>query len=157
MTERRSTWVKWGLICSGWAFVALFFASQAVLYGAYAGSYVRWSMALQFPGINYGTWAALTPLIFWFVRRIPFEKSRWLPGVVASGFAAGFFAIVHVLVAATLASVVLGSTSPIAQISNLAMANLHINVIIFGVVVGAGYAIEYYRLCQERRLRATDS
>ncbi len=154
--EKRGLWAKWILICTGWALVAVFSASQAVLYGAYAGSYVSWSQALQFPGVNYGTWAALTPLIFWFVKRFPFERARWFRGAVTYGAASFFFAALHVFVAAAVAGVVMGSTSPIARVSNLAMANLHLNVIIFGVVVGAGYAIEYYRLYQERRLKAAD-
>jgi hypothetical protein len=95
-------------------------------------------MALEFPGVNYGTWAALTPLIFGFVKWFPFEKARWFRGVVTYGFASGVFAVLHVFVAAGLASIVIGSTSPIAQVSNLAMSNRHVNVIIFGVVVGAG-------------------
>ena len=156
MIEKRDVWLKWILIAAGWAVVALFSASQAVLYGAYAGSYVTWSQALQFPGINYGTWAALTPLIFGFVKRFPFERARWLRGSLIYGAASVFFAVIHVFVAATLAGVVIGPASPIAQVSNLAMANLHLNVIIFGGVSGAGYAIEYYRLYQERRLRAAD-
>ncbi len=50
--EKRDVWLKWILISAGWAVVALFSASQAVLYGAYSGSYVTWSQALQFPGIS---------------------------------------------------------------------------------------------------------
>ncbi len=105
---------------------------------------------------NYATWAALTPLIFGFVKRFPFERARWLRGSLIYGAASVFFAVMHVFVAATLAGFILGPTSPIALVSNLAMANLHLNVIIFGGVAGAGYAIEYYRLYQERRLRAAD-
>ena len=52
-------------------------------------------------------------------------------GVVTYGFASRAFAVLHVFVAATLASVVIGSMSPTAQVSNLAMANLHVNVIIY--------------------------
>ena len=154
--EKRGVWLKWVLITAGWALVAVFSASQAVLYGAYSGRYVTWGQALQFPGINYGTWAALTPLIFWFVKRFPFDRAKWFRGGVTHCFAAGFFALLHLFMAAALAGVLIGSASPIVRVSNLAMANLHINVIIFGVVVGAGYAIEYYHLYQERRLKAAD-
>ena len=49
MMEKRGVWLKWLLICAGWALVALFSASQAVLYGTYAGGDVAWSPALMPP------------------------------------------------------------------------------------------------------------
>jgi hypothetical protein len=54
MMEKRGVWLKWLLICAAWALVALFSASQAVLYGTYAVGDVPWSQALRFPGVIYG-------------------------------------------------------------------------------------------------------
>ena len=141
------------LYVGAWTLVALLFGSQAVLYSIYSGR-PRIVLPLASALADWYTWALFTPSILALGRRFPLVRPGWwwrsLPAVFVGGL---------VITAATIAvRAGLGQlipSLPTMPARIVVLAQFHIQVATFWVILGIGSAFEYYAKFRERELRAS--
>jgi len=143
----------WLIVFACWTLLALLFASQTLLYYAYAGNKVN-SWRVIVPALaDWYLWAAMTPAIAWLARRYPIVSRRWGRALLVHVPASIVFAVLKLGV-----RVLLGHASPLLAtmtLRNLMLATLHMNVITYWVIAGLAHAVDYYRKFQERERRAS--
>jgi two-component system LytT family sensor kinase len=143
----------WLIVLACWTLLALLFASQTLLYYAYAGNKVN-SWRVIVPALaDWYLWAALTPAIAWLARRFPIVSRRWGRALLVHVPASIAFAVLKLGLRVTLGRVsrLLATTT----LQNLMLAQLHLNVITYWVIAGLAHAVDYYRKFRERELRAS--
>jgi two-component system, LytTR family, sensor kinase len=144
----------WLAVFACWTLLALLFASQTLLYYAYAGNHVS-SWRVIAPALaDWYLWAALTPAIAWLARRAPIVPSRW-----------GRAALVHVPVSIAIGIVKLGARVWLGRLwpsalatttfRNLVLAQFHLNLITYWVIAGLAQAVDYYRKSRDHELHAS--
>jgi two-component system LytT family sensor kinase len=159
----RHRWLlKWGLIFGFWTALGLFYSSQLYIGMRMKGmDHSFWRILVaQLVGCWYGYFLA-TPVILWLGERYPIERSSWrrsLPVHIAA------FAIISLFHSATVvASTILirpfdemTSTRPFReQFWGRWTSEFHLELIVYGMTLGVGYAFSYYRRYREREFRAT--
>ncbi|HEX8847798.1 MAG TPA: histidine kinase [Pyrinomonadaceae bacterium] len=145
--------MKWGLITLGWTFFGLFFASEAVVSRAYAGSSLRLGAALATWLTCAYVWLALTPLALYLARRFPLERGKWLGNSFIHLAASFLFATLQLAAYVTLASLLgirNGRESLFDAFRNLFISNFHSDVLTYWAVIGLCHALDYYRKYRER-------
>ncbi|HEX2202661.1 MAG TPA: histidine kinase, partial [Longimicrobium sp.] len=141
------------LVAGGWALVGLLSVAQR--YAASVAGDVppptlastAWAME------SMAVWALLTPLIFAFARRVPFERGR-----VGRALAlhAGFAVVVHLLDVG-VDGVLTGALDPSRPpLSVRVLVEGFVNVFSYVLVAGIAYAVQYAREAEERRVRAAE-
>jgi two-component system LytT family sensor kinase len=142
-----------------WALFALFFASQTVVYGAFAGRPINFRMALTYPVTDALIWAALAPGVLWLARRWPLEPGRLARGLalhlavaplmalIASALAMGVFTLVGATANAEMRGMRL--------YWGLAIGKLHNNILVYAAIVGVRHLVDYHRRYRDRELRAS--
>lgn len=113
---------------------------------------LRWQIPQWVP------WAVLTPIVFWLGRRIPLGRGRW-PSSIAFHFGV---ATAVVLVHTAMLAVLTITLVPNAQDESfgqfyLQMVGLRFlsSLFVYGGILGAGLAIDYYRKYREHELAAS--
>jgi LytS/YehU family sensor histidine kinase len=143
----------WAAVLVCWTLLALLFASQTLLYYAYAGNHIS-SWRVIAPALaDWYLWAALTPVIAWLARRAPIVS----PGLVRA-------LLVHIPASIAFAVVklalrfVAGQAWPTLETGtfrNMMLAQLHLNLVTYWVIAGLAQAVDYYRKYRDRELRAS--
>lgn len=144
----------WLAVLACWTVLALLFASQTLLYYAYAGNHVT-SWRVIVPALaDWYLWAALTPAIAWLAGRAPIVPTRWSRAL-----------LVHLPVSIAVAAlklaarVWLGRLWPSALATttfrNLVMAQFHLNLITYWVIAGLAQAVNYYRMSRDHEVHAS--
>jgi two-component system LytT family sensor kinase len=143
----------WAAVLVCWTLLALLFASQSLLYYAYAGNRVN-SWRVIAPALaDWYLWAALTPAIAWLARRAPIVSGGWRRALLVHVPASIAFALLKLEL-----RVLIGHLwAPLATttLRNLMMAQLHLNLVTYWVIAGLAHAVDYYRKYQEREVRAS--
>jgi signal transduction histidine kinase len=150
---------KWLTIFGIWTLAGFFFTSQFVLQNQLSPRPIPIYQVLAWQLFSGYVWFALMPVIFWLGRRFPLERGHfWLSlfvHLVASVALSAFQLAVD-----ALALPALGYT-PNRQFASFPEAyryflfvNLHFSMTIYWAVLGIKYAVNYYRMYQERELRA---
>jgi two-component system, LytTR family, sensor kinase len=134
----------WFAVFACWTLLALLFASQTLLYYAYAGNHVNTWRVVAPALADWYLWAALTPAIAWLARRVPIVSRRW-PRALA----------VHAPVSIAVAMLKLGLRVLVGRLwptlatmgfGPIVLAQIHLNVITYWVIAGLSQAVGYYRL-----------
>jgi two-component system LytT family sensor kinase len=158
---RRARWVTWGVVFGLWTCFGLLNASQLYLgLRAEGMEHAFWRMA-AWQVLNWWVWAAFTPLVLWLGRRSPFARGNFARALAAH--AAAFVALVFVHTALT--SLLMVALNPWGEASaarpfwsmfwGRLTSQLHFNLLIYGAILGVGYAFDYHRKYREREVRAT--
>jgi hypothetical protein len=159
---RRGWLLKWGLNFCFWTVLGLFYSSQLYLGLRMEGmnhSFLR-ILAWQLLGCWYG-WVVLTPLILWLGKRFPIERASWKRNLPLHMAACALFAVVHsaVVVISTLVIRpydVMSKPRPFAEMFRGRLSSeFHLELIVYGMILGVGYAFSYYSRYRERELRAS--
>ena len=160
--SRRSWLVKWGLIWSFWTALGLLYTSQLYVGMSMRGhNHSFWVMlAWQLLGCWY-FWPLATPLILRLGRRFPIERHSWkrnLPVHVAAGTILG-----------GLHSLLVGFSTRLFRPFDAMtveepfwvgfwdrfVSEYHLELIAYGMIVGVGYAFDYYARFRERAVHAS--
>jgi two-component system, LytTR family, sensor kinase len=146
----------WGIFAGAWTVLAIFFALQARLGASMRGELRPWSESWIIGALDAYTWGLLALAAFWLARWIPLESGRW-----------GRILGLHLAVALILVPVRLEFFSlvgpvliPTATPSYLTAVNRLIiafptNLMVYLMLVGVGYTLEYFRRYRDRELAAS--
>jgi two-component system LytT family sensor kinase len=136
-----------------WTLVGLLFGSQAVLYAMYTGN-GRWGRPLASAMADWYAWALLAPAILWLGRRFPVVRRGWwwrsLPALFVAGLA---FTALKIFIRYWAGQLI--PDLPTMPARTMVLAQFHLNVATFWVILGIGAAFEYYAKFRERELRAS--
>ena len=136
-----------------WTLVGLLFGSQAVLYSLYTGA-PRVVLPLASALADWYMWALLTPAILALGRRYPLVRAGWWWRSLPALFVAGLvITAIKIALRAGLGQLVPGL--PTMPLRVVVLAQFHIQVATFWVILGIGAAFEYYAKFRERELRAS--
>jgi sensor histidine kinase YesM len=153
---RRSR--SWLLYLGGWLLLALFFASQTVIYSRYAGHPASWRQALLYPLSDALPWSLLALVAFTLARRFPIERGRVLRGLAIHLPAALLLAVIEGVLAFLLLDAIgalkSATTTSRSMLGNLVIGKLHQNLITYAVLAGGAQTLEVYRRFRERERRA---
>ena len=157
--QRRELWIVLGAAFSFATLLALLDTSQTYLAMLHHGH--AWSRIFAWQLLIWWGWAALTPIVRAMARRFPYGPYRGLRFVTVHLAAAVLFAVVH-MVPVTLATVVVNPFAPMVKeqhfgSSYLPMLSswLHVEVILYWMVLAVWQAFDYRQRLRERELRAS--
>lgn len=161
--EARRRWlVKWGLVWSFWTALGLLYTSQVYIPMSLEGmNHSFWRMlAWQLFGCWY-FWPLVTPLILWLGKRFPLERSSWKRSLPVHLAASTVLAAVH-SAQAVLSTIWMrpfdemsGNRPFSTMFWGRMTSEFHLELIAYGMIVGVGYAFDYYSRYREREFRAS--
>ncbi len=106
-------------------------------------------------------WAALVPAALWLGRRFPLERGALLRALPAHLFAISALCLGHAVISLFLMRWIMGvggaaSAPPlIVRLSASWLRDLPFCALFYGLALGVGIALDYYRQIRERELRAS--
>ena len=153
--------VVWAVVFGIWTFFAVLNASQVFIGMRAEGMDHSFGTMLAWQLSNWYLWALLTPLILWLGRRFPFERARWARSLAVHFLFCALVAVAH----SALHNLATIYIRPFGALTNerpfLDMfwgrlaSQFHLYVLIYGTILGAGYAFNYYVKFRERETRAS--
>ena len=161
--QRRRAWLlNLGLIFAFWTTLGVLDATQLYVGMEVQGmhhSFVR-ILSWQLIGCWYG-WVFFTPVIQWLAVRYPLTTPAWKQHIFVHSSALITFALVHtaVFVSSSILIQPFDTMSDTRSFWQMYMGRLtgqfHLELIVYGMILGTYYAFDYYRRFRERELRAT--
>jgi signal transduction histidine kinase len=142
-----------------WTVVGLISATQATLLwpASYPPPVSRLKLAAWHLLSWYG-WAALTPVVFWMARRCPLEGGRWWFRALLHAVAGVALALAHlsffVWTWRVLEPEVARRASFTANLQQVMYQGLVFEWLIYWLVLGSVFVLDYYRRYRERDLVA---
>ena len=136
-----------------WTLVGLLFGSQTAIYSLYSNR-PQVLRPLASALADWYVWALLTPAILALGRRFPLVRPGWWWRSVPVLFVASLaFTVLRVALRSWIAALVPALPAMPFRIGLL--AQFHLQVATFWVILGIGAAFEYYAKFRERELRAS--
>jgi sensor histidine kinase YesM len=143
-----------------WSLVGLAFASQLYLSTSLLGRPITWGEAISAPLEDWYVYGVLSLPVVWLTRRYPPERgSRW----IAAGIhlvAALVFSLAYVALRALVGQVdswIAGESASFQEIFDpLLVRTFPFNLLIYGVIVAASHALDYYRKYHERTVQTLE-
>lgn len=164
----RNRWQFWVLLSLGWLALGVFSAGapfiqlpqvrRAVPPGALLPD-IWWMFVMQLA--VWLAWAALAPAVVWVGRRFPLERNEWRKSLPIHLLAIALLCLAHAGMALCLAwwMMDVGGTVPapplLIRLSASWLRDLPFCALFYGLVLGTGSALDYYRQFRERELRAS--
>lgn len=155
---RSRSWPAWlTYLCLGGAalLLSLLEVGQLYLRSTIGGPPVQWLPAMLNALPFWLALAALTPLPIWLARRWPFDAGPKRAAILAHVGGAALFAVSHAA-AVTLVNISrwgLGPSPTGSFFKVLSFAAI-IDVLVYGVIVGAVHALRFYEDARERERHA---
>jgi len=104
-------------------------------------------------------WALLTPAVLWLGRRFPLERPKLARNLAVHAAACALIYVIHsaiFAVANLLFSPFYAKPHPFMEVFyGRLMSQFHIDLLVYGAILGTGYAVGYYARFREREVRAT--
>ena len=163
LTEKKTTWrrrlAQFGVILLVWAVAALAFTGQLYFTSYFSERPMTWARAASSQFVYPFLWALATPLVLWLAGRFPVDQSRWrrhVPVHLACALALtvvinGSFYVIYYNIAER------GGPHPYRHSDTLRtiIFNSSETVGIYGLILLASHAFNYYRRYREGELKAS--
>lgn len=153
MATSNRKFLKPAIIFAAWTLFGLFFASQHYVGRAYFGRTPSWSEALGVWMTCAYSWAVLTPAALWLIERFPIKKENWKQALLVHLPAAVLFSLSGITIY-IMARKFLFSNEPAPTFKNMIVLDYHQGILIYIVLAGICYGLDYYRKYRERELAA---
>ena len=151
------------LVCA--TLLGLIYAARNIFVSVSNGRAIDWTRQVWFEMIYWYVWAALTPVVLWFVRRFDLPTVRtWRSILALIGFGLLIAPLQGVMETAVAVSVdwSIGHLSPeeFARRRPLMIRGIAVqtfgNFIIYFLIVGSHYAFDYYQKFRDREMRSVE-
>ena len=139
--------------------MALLFTPQTYLANLRSPSPLTWGQALFASLMLFYVWAALTPLVLWLGRRLPFERHA-LRNVVIHLLLCGPVALLHIWLLQNVNALMSAWSSSDQRQPPLWAMLIGLgatNIMVYWAIVAVSHAINYCRKYQERELRLSQA
>lgn len=150
MKPALQTWIKWPLLFLLATMLGFFFASQSYLSYLYRGYEANFLGSLRYVLPEWYVWACLTPVIVWFARRYPFERTSWLRPTLVHLLASGLMTLAKMYILS-------GITHAVSWLPDrpVVLVQMHPNLVTYWVILGLSHTVDYYRRFREKELRTS--
>jgi two-component system, LytTR family, sensor kinase len=158
---QRNSFLKWSVITGAWVLLGVIYVIPIYLEVRAEGMGHSFVRVFAWGILTWLVWAPLTPAIIGFARRFPLVGGSWKTGLPVHVPAFLLFSALHSAAATAITLTIqpfdnMGS-SPTAfwpRFVSRFKGSLGGDLLIYGVVVGLCYAIDYYRKYREREFVA---
>ncbi len=141
-----------------WVFIAIMFTAQTAFSAISRGDQINWSNVLSWSVLRWLLWAAVTPLVFFLARRFPINRNKLAVGIGIQCGLGILVSVLHMLLEAVTVFAIwrlVGETvAPTARIRSLIAYSFHVNLIVYGAILGVAAAFNYYRKFKDREVAA---
>lgn len=143
-----------------WTLIGLMFVAPTYLQYASDDLAVPWSR-LSSDLAGWYLWALLFPVIFWAARRFPFERRVWRSRVLVHALIGSAVSTAYAFLVVLKSYLIIAIATMDFRPHLLKMGTDYIfggfefYFLIYGAVVAAVHAFDYYRKYQERELKTT--
>jgi two-component system LytT family sensor kinase len=151
--------LRWIFIVGFWTFFGALNASQLYIgirsegVSAPLGQVFAWQM------VGWVPWALLTPIVLWLGSRFPVERPKLARNLAIHAAACAIIYVIHsaiFTVANLLFSPFYPRPHPFMEVFYGRLSSqFHIDLLVYGAILGTGYAVGYYARFREREVRAT--
>jgi two-component system, LytTR family, sensor kinase len=139
-----------------WTLVALFLATQGATRALYYQRNIEWRRLLPVWLADAYLWSLLAPIVWFLSKRFPFRRNNWKGATAVHLACATVLALVQAMLF-SLTSIGLGfPIRPTFGGTFLAVlpVDLHLNLMIYGAIVGIQHVDNIYRNYRERETKA---
>src|SRR5215471_13320064 len=153
----QQRWFRWLGYVACWTLFALFFISEDVSRPAYQGRPIEWRGYLVVWLTTAAAWALLTPIVWHLAGRFPIERQHWWRSIVVHFIAGVTFALVEEAIFALITprfGLPWFKPSFVATFRAVLPIDLHLNLIMYWLILGAHHTFIYYRPYREREREA---
>jgi two-component system, LytTR family, sensor kinase len=154
----RSVCARWLAIVGIWTLLGVIYAGPVYVEVRAEGmNHSAWRIFL-WDGLTWGVWALLTPAILWLGRRYSLEGPRWRRSLLVHVPGFFFLSSLHSAAATVITLSVMPfdkmGTSPTTfwpRFKLRVLGAIPSDLLVYAVVLGLVYAIDYYRKYRERQ------
>jgi two-component system LytT family sensor kinase len=151
--------LRWLFIVGFWIFFGAINGSQLYIGIRSEGTNAPLGQVFGWQMLGWLPWALLTPIVLWLGRRFPLERPKLALALAVHAVACALIYVVHSAVF-TVANILLSPfySQPrpfLEMFYGRLMSQFHIDLLIYGAVLGTSYAVGYYAQFREREVRAT--
>lgn len=144
-------------VVAAWAVLGLLSSFDSYLLGLVEGTPRGFGSALVRQMPRWLLWAALTPVVLWLGRRVPFRRRRWwIPvgfhAAAGTGIALVHLALTFLLLLPQMPDLAPGQ-DPWRLFALFLASQLHFGLLGYGTILGVGFAVEYHRRLLARDVR----
>ena len=154
LTARTRRFLQWTLIFAAWTLIVLTFSAQAYVFAVARGRPDNFWHEFLVASTDWYVWAALTPVVLFFCRRIRITSDNWLSAVpmhVAAGIAISFLQLAIQVQLNFLVNPGYKMTYW-RVLYFFATFKLHMNLLTYWVIVALNHGIYYYEQSRAREL-----
>jgi two-component sensor histidine kinase len=153
-------WWQWMLLYLLWTLLGLAFGGQLYLSRSKIGDPVTWGFAFERALADWYVFALLSIPALWVGRRFPFARGGWYQAVIVHVLASGLFSLSWMVLRAAIEHwETRGDLYPVsfhAALSRALVATFFFNLLVYGGVILAQHAFDYYRKFHERELHTAE-
>src|SRR6266576_5466946 len=159
--HKWSRWSRWALIFGFWSAIGLLYGGAAFVESESEGMGHSVFRLLFYQILYWNIWACFTPLILHLSKRFPLEHSLWKRNLPLHLLSFAAVMSVHALAATALYTAinpwgVMGNKAPfLTQYKGRLLGGSTFGLIVYGGILGAGYAVDYYRKYREREVQTS--
>jgi two-component system, LytTR family, sensor kinase len=156
-SRRRARWL---FIVGFWAFFGALNGSQLYIgIRSEGGASAGFGQVFAWQMLGWMPWVLLTPIVLWLGRRFPLERPKLARNLAVHAAACALVYVAHSAVFA-VANIFLSpfysQPHPFMEMFyGRLMSQFHIDLLVYGAVLGTSYAVGYYARFREREVRAT--
>ena len=160
LTQGRRPWLVPAVIFGIWTLFGLLNASQLLIGLRAEEFYVPYGPLLTWQMLSWYGWGLVTPVVLWLGRRIPVTRATWARSAATHFLFCLVIAALHTAFMIFLSKQLqpFGPERDPRSFGAIFVgrltSQLHLSILIYGVILGVSYAIDYYTKFRERESRA---
>jgi signal transduction histidine kinase len=153
--------LKWAIIVGFWIFFGVLNGTQIVVSVWMEGMQISFWRLFATDSLGWLIWIPATPIVLSLGRRFPVERGTWWRVLPIHLIACVVITLAH----SAFATYVYQSLLPfgpsrqprsfLEMLSGRAMSQFHLDLLIYGAIIGVSYAVSYYFRYREREFRAS--
>ena len=151
--------LRWLFIIGFWTFFGALNGSQLYIGIRSEGTDAPFGQVFAWQMLGWVPLALLTPVVLWLGSRFPLERPRLARNLAIHAAACAVFYAIHSAIFAVANILFSPFYHPpynfLEMFYGRLMSEFHIDLLIYGAILGTSYAVGYYARFREREVRAT--
>jgi two-component system, LytTR family, sensor kinase len=154
-------WLKWAVIFGAWTLFGVLNASTIYFETRYVGMSHSWWRMVVWQVLTWDVWACFAPLILWLGQRFSLDRATWARTLSVHLVTFTVLVAIHTAIGILLTIYIepfdeMGRPYPpfAEHFLKRLTGNFTSDLLIYGIILGTGYAFDYYRKYRERETLA---
>jgi two-component system LytT family sensor kinase len=157
----RSRWLKWAIIVGFWILFGILNGTQLFVGVRLEGFPISFWRGFGSDFLGWLVWIPATPIVLALGRRFPVERGTWWRVLPVHLISSLLISTVHFTFVTLVYRTLLPFGPPrrpqsfLEMFSGRAISQFHLDLLIYGAIIGVSYAVSYYFRYREREFRAS--